>query len=197
MSCRAAREGSTGIMAVRGGKPSISGKRKSPGARFMISAWRESPISLARTLMREAVWRLLMLGSLTTTSPSTDWTVPRPRCSTPASISTITHCRLSIIRWARSALTRALGEQAQPPPAAATVPMTSNFRFPTLLASRSGRSSTAGFKWMNPSPTRSRISSFSRIRGRGISLSLRPSACPRERAVSASKSQTSSPRRDR
>ena len=36
-SCRDAREGRTGMVAVKGGRPSMPGKWKSPGARLMIN----------------------------------------------------------------------------------------------------------------------------------------------------------------
>ena len=83
-------------------------------------------------------------GSMTTMNWSIMLAVPRPRCSSPASMSMTTTSSLRKTRLERMALSITCSGQTQPLPPVSTVPMTSSFTPLTSRLRASGRSETSG-----------------------------------------------------
>ncbi len=83
-------------------------------------------------------------GSMTTMNWSITEAVPRPRCSSPASMSMTTTSSLRNTSFDRMALSITCSGHTQPDPPVSTVPMTSSFTPFTSRLSLSGRSETSG-----------------------------------------------------
>ncbi len=130
---------------------------------------------------------------------STPLAEARPTCSRPASISSKTSSDIRSNRCCIRALSSAVSGHRQPLPPCSTVPRTSKFMPATFTENRSGRSSTLGLILnIKPPPSffesvRSRMRSFIRAIGSGMSARATPRAEAKFPSGSASTATTGRP----